>query len=667
MTHDSNARNQELADLADLVGRLSIQLCKESFVDGQPSSTILIYFSGILGFSTDPSTFERPRNYTSKLSGLIYCARLCFLEAVLPRFAHESVGWEKRPRHGGLNLLNRVRERYMCLGCQSPFGELLSLRNFGRSLSRSDGPSFRVRWSSDAQTVSWDDGQLSMNQVRALSNTAFDSATSCMGRLMYGLRPRLQLDHIRDCMSNQKQGYSFMLDPANNLERAYLELSSRACLDPVDGLMVGDGWNYKSVHRYLEEEEKLLLQLMLILYLCGGQAPRSTELFSIEHCNGATTSRGLYTHQGAICFVTRHSKARHSTNQEFQVARYLPRRESDLVLKYLVYIRPFIEMLNRECFGSKKGRPLFFSSSNDPERPWKVGVLTKALKKLSTAVCGTPFGVQVYRQLSIAVTEKHVKCISRPFDRNDDKSADAAIEVAYAWQSGHRPVQRGTTYGIDSAFPDSLQPALLEVYYWASTEWHKFISAPGSVPNIPTGTSHLAKALREMKTSRKRRASESIGEARVRSSPPVKSFSSRTSSIASEKTTSRPPGFLRSCLQDVPDPDQLPKSRKSRKNGFSTNMESAPASGDPPQGATFELDEYRSPWRIFLSSFQNGNTDGDAADMMSQSNANHADPSNTDFGIHNSPATKQKIARFFEEQRELIVEERSAIRRFEPS
>lgn len=157
--------------------------------------------------------------------------------------------------------------------------------------------------------------------------------------------------------------------------------------------------------------------------------------------------------------------------------------------------------------------------------------------------------MQVYRQLSIAVTEKHVKCISRPFDRNDDKSADAAIEVTYAWQSGHRPVQRGTTYGIDSAFPDSLQPALLEVYYWASTEWHKFISAPGSVPNKPTGTSHLAKALGEMKALRKRRASETIGEALVRSSSLVTSLSSKIGSIASENTTSRPSGFLRSCLE----------------------------------------------------------------------------------------------------------------------
>lgn len=80
----------------------------------------------------------------------------------------------------------------------------------------------------------------------------------------------------------------------------------------------------------------------------------------------------------------------------------------------------------------QKERPLLFSSSNDPGRPWRVDLLTKALKKLSSVICGTPFGVQVYRQLSIAVTEKHVKQISLPFDRNDDKSADAAIEDLYA-------------------------------------------------------------------------------------------------------------------------------------------------------------------------------------------------------------------------------------------
>jgi len=71
--------------------------------------------------------------------------------------------------------------------------------------------------------------------------------------------------------------------------------------------------------------------------------------------------------------------------------------------------------------------------------------------------------------MSIAVTERHIKSLSKSFNRYDDKSPRADIEVAFAWQSGHRPMQRGTSYSIDAAYPDSLQPALLRVYNRAST------------------------------------------------------------------------------------------------------------------------------------------------------------------------------------------------------
>jgi hypothetical protein len=47
-----------------------------------------IYFASVLGISTYGLTFERPLNYTLKLYGLIYCARLIPLEISLPRFRH---------------------------------------------------------------------------------------------------------------------------------------------------------------------------------------------------------------------------------------------------------------------------------------------------------------------------------------------------------------------------------------------------------------------------------------------------------------------------------------------------------------------------------------------------------------------------------------------------
>lgn len=53
--------------LADAVGQMSLFLCQEPYVDGNASSTLLVYFSGALGFSASGLTFERPRNYTPKL------------------------------------------------------------------------------------------------------------------------------------------------------------------------------------------------------------------------------------------------------------------------------------------------------------------------------------------------------------------------------------------------------------------------------------------------------------------------------------------------------------------------------------------------------------------------------------------------------------------------
>jgi hypothetical protein len=53
-------------------------------------------------------------------------------------------------------------------------------------------------------------------------------------------------------------------------------------------------------------------------------------------------------------------------------------------------------------------------------------------------------------------------------------------------QSGHRPIQRGTNYGIDGAFPDSLQPSLLRAYEWASREWHRYLKHESKVDKVNT-------------------------------------------------------------------------------------------------------------------------------------------------------------------------------------
>ena len=69
--------------LEDLILRFGYFLTTEEYKDNKPCSTLLVYFSGVLGILPDGATFERAKKHTTKLLGLIYCIRLIMLESTL--------------------------------------------------------------------------------------------------------------------------------------------------------------------------------------------------------------------------------------------------------------------------------------------------------------------------------------------------------------------------------------------------------------------------------------------------------------------------------------------------------------------------------------------------------------------------------------------------------
>ncbi|KAH6982552.1 hypothetical protein EDB80DRAFT_735881, partial [Ilyonectria destructans] len=136
-----------LDEFLELLFQLSLTLSTENFIDGQPGSTLLIHFSGILGFSADCRQFRLARQYCPHLSGLIYVQRLIFLESALPLSSYVTIGIGQRPRIQQLERLNKVRERYMVAGSPTPLAELHSLRNFGYRVARTEPPTFFLHWS----------------------------------------------------------------------------------------------------------------------------------------------------------------------------------------------------------------------------------------------------------------------------------------------------------------------------------------------------------------------------------------------------------------------------------------------------------------------------------------------------------------------------------------
>ncbi|KAI3573701.1 hypothetical protein IWW34DRAFT_634627, partial [Fusarium oxysporum f. sp. albedinis] len=168
------------------------------------------------------------------------------------------------------------------------------------------------------------------------------------------------------------------------------------------------------------------------------------------------------------------------TNRQFYVVRFLTARLSRAMYLYLGYIRRLANLLRREQVGhseaAKKGseerneRLLFHVNG----KAWPTSRLTEILVNATLKVWNQPINVHLYRQLAIAITERHV----REVHKYDDLSSDTDRNAVFAWQSGHRPLQRETTYGLDGAYPFRLQPALLRAYEWASTRWHEFLHQP---------------------------------------------------------------------------------------------------------------------------------------------------------------------------------------------
>ncbi|KAG4271473.1 hypothetical protein FPRO04_10913 [Fusarium proliferatum] len=267
--------NPDLAEMLERLFGLVMAFSTEEVVDGRPASTLLVYFSGILGFTTDSTGFLPARSYTSNLAALIYTQRLLFLEYALPARAYLSLGITQRPRTGQVARLQDVRQKYTVLGSQSPFEELFSLLAYGKAIASSETPPFLLRWSDDGQSVSHGDLlTISMGSFRQLPQALLGEASRLCAELMYDWQPPLDLTSIKDDLTNTTHGFSFVTHPRNGLVDAYLKLSLKACTSLSNPLSRKGSWDRKAVFAYWKKEEALREALAGLLMMTGGGQPR---------------------------------------------------------------------------------------------------------------------------------------------------------------------------------------------------------------------------------------------------------------------------------------------------------------------------------------------------------------------------------------------------------
>lgn len=222
---EENATSFQHSARIELLFKLSITLCKQEYTDGDAGSTLLVYFSGIFGFTSDYQRFMPARLYCPSLSGLIYVQRLFFLEYALPLFRYSVLRRPARPRIGQLEHFKAVCHPYITAGSPSALAELFSLRSFGYKIGKTEVPTCLLQWSDDDQTVRCGlDLILSMDTFRRLPTYFISRAEVLCADLMYDLKTNLTLSAFKDEMTNAASGYSFVSHSSNSIADGYRQL-----------------------------------------------------------------------------------------------------------------------------------------------------------------------------------------------------------------------------------------------------------------------------------------------------------------------------------------------------------------------------------------------------------------------------------------------------------
>jgi hypothetical protein len=102
-----------------------------------------------------------------------------------------------------------------------------------------------------------DDFSLNIESFRELAEHFLAKAETLCDEFMFGLDPVIDLQKVKDDLTNTKNGFSFVQHPANKLTDAYLDLSRKACTTRRNGLFRGNQWDWKAISLYRKEAEAL--------------------------------------------------------------------------------------------------------------------------------------------------------------------------------------------------------------------------------------------------------------------------------------------------------------------------------------------------------------------------------------------------------------------------
>ncbi|EYB28035.1 hypothetical protein FG05_30289 [Fusarium graminearum] len=514
----------------------------QTHVGGNTYANSLLCFCAALGIKPRPMGYTEPHLYTGLLAGIVWWARVFFLEAAFENepLDRDEVGVE------AILAFEKLHSSWMCMGTHTVISTIIGWMAYGKGYRQKMGGQPSIRWSEDGE------GLFHMGEyisVTDFTHTLRDAVTDVEKRLdqLFGgfwqpVSKKINMGRIVDNMIRLGAGQSFASNPKN----VWLEPGPAKVIRLLE-TSIWDStrvqWKQQRVKRWLRDLKLLREALLVLVHTWGGLPGRGPETTTLRHCDSWQLMRNIFILDGQVMIVTDRDKMKAIRDIGRKVARFMPDRIGRIIVAYIAWLLPTERVLRRECqLAEPLGEQLEYMWRDGSSSVWETDRLSRQLGRVMQAGTGVRLGTGRYRVIAIEMGRKIRGLVIKQLEgKMDDEDDDDTIEIDQitgepvdcggSWnivwdlQSTHGTRIARQHYAVHIGFPGKLQPEMIATFKEISKLWHQFLEESSSADK---GT--------EAKALKRKRDSQKAKQQQQQQQPPNNSLTQTTRSRKRRKT-----------------------------------------------------------------------------------------------------------------------------------
>lgn len=462
-------------------------------IGGKVYANPLLCFCAALGIWKAPLGFVQPQLYTGLLAGIMWWARLVFLEST---FEHQLRDLDEVSVDAVL-AFQEEHAKWMCINTHTVVSTIVNWMAYGKGHRQRTGGQPSTRWTEDGSALFHSGDRVGVEDFKKTMRDLVGEAEGFMDEMMNHswakVSDRLDMNRISDCTVRLGAGQSFATDPKNEwLEPGPGKVTRLA--GPTLWNAAHNRWKLPRVKKWLRLLRQFREAAMVLVHVWGGQPGRGPEVTTLRHCDSWQLMRNMFVLDGQVMLITDRDKVKAMRDNGRKVARFLPPRIGKMMVAYVAWLLPFERMLRRRCTLPEPPDDMleFMWRDGCSARLWETERLSSALARIMQAGTGVRITVARYRPIAIEMGRRIRGLVlaqleARAEDGDDDDDVDVdpmtgePIDCGGSWhivwdlQATHGTKVAMQHYAVHVNYPGQLQPQMIATFREISRLWHQFL------------------------------------------------------------------------------------------------------------------------------------------------------------------------------------------------